>query len=75
MNDRLRPGAHAGYVVLVLDRFTPNTWNETPSGIFGSIVTAVAMVGDYEARQQGAEQQDTFAVGKVSLSMISRPDA
>lgn len=67
------PGDKAGYVVLILDRFTPDAWNETPSGIFTSVADAVSMVDAYEGRQHGSANPDTYAIGKVTLSMISRP--
>lgn len=67
------PGDSAGYVVLILDRFDAG-WNETPSGVFANVAAAVKQVGDYEEQQRGAITRDTYAVAKLNLSMISRPD-
>ena len=62
------PGQTAGYLVLKADRF--GNWHETNAAMMDTIGQGVAMVRRY----QDDDPTSTYAVGKVTLSMISRPD-
>jgi hypothetical protein len=73
MNRSYKAGDTAGYVVLVLDRYRPENWNTTLSGIYPNTSQALAAVNVFESEQEGTEYRDTFAVGRVDLAMISRP--
>lgn len=67
MSDQSKPGDKVGYVVLEQDKW--GGWMETSSGLLDTIGQAVAQLTHY----QGIAPGRTWAVGRVHLSMISRP--
>lgn len=61
-----RPGDTAGYIVLRKDTFG-DYYDDTGDGVMETITAAVAMVHRYQQRQPAE-----YAVGRVTLAMISR---
>jgi hypothetical protein len=70
--NRSRPGDKVGYIVLELDRY--DDWIALPLPLLGSIGQAVGAIRGFEKIRADAAAPATYAVGSVSLAMISRPD-
>jgi hypothetical protein len=73
MTDRSKPGDKVGYVVLELDRY--DDWVALPLPMLSSIGQAVGAIRGFEQIRADAAMPATYAVGSVSLAMISRPGA
>ena len=63
-----RTGDKAGYVLLELDPQN-GRWITLDSDIFPRIIDAVDVLKDYEVGRPR-----TYAVGRIELAMISRPE-
>jgi hypothetical protein len=73
MADKSRPGDKVGYIVLELDRY--DDWVALPLPLLSSVGQAVGAIRRFEQIRADAAMPATYAVGSVSLAMISRPDA
>lgn len=68
-----KPGDVVGYVPLELDRY--GEWITLPGAHrVDSIAKAVAWIDAFKEARQGAAMPGTYAVGKVTLAMIDRPE-
>ena len=64
-----RIGEKVGYAVMQLDRF--GLWSNASGVTFGEISRAVATIDDFERHD---DHPATYAVARLELVMISRPD-
>lgn len=67
-------GEVVGYVPLEQDRY--GEWITLPGADrVDTIAKAVVWIDAFKEARQGAAAPGTYAVGKVTLAMIDRPDA